>query len=111
MNRTLSSISIDRSYRGFISIIGLLIYSPPVPVTKFVNLYIRPLQFRVGEQRLIRWLQEDSVGLENLDVDEEDVMVNAIPIDAVDVEAGQYIPLKPSPRKNLVKNYGSAITR
>ena len=55
------------------------------------------MQFRAGETRLVRWVQEDLPILE----DEEDVMVNAIEVSGDDPD--EYIPL----RKNFLTNYGS----
>ena len=64
-----------------------------------------PAQFRVGEGKLVRWAQEDMEIL----ADEEDFMVNANANGDEDLGLiDEYIPLKPSPRKNFMPNYGSA---
>lgn len=85
--------------RSAIIVVGLLIYSPPARFSHFMDSYVKPIQFRVGEVRLIRWAQED-MGI--LGDEEEDVMVNAEDFEGVD----EHIPLKPSPRP--IVNYGSA---
>ncbi|KAG1723068.1 uncharacterized protein EDB91DRAFT_1254249 [Suillus paluster] len=63
-----------------------------------VRSYLKPNRFRVGETMLLRWAHEDMA----FDDEEEDTMVNGI------VATGEEIPLKPSPRKNFVIQYGSA---
>ncbi|KAG0693914.1 hypothetical protein DFH29DRAFT_962486 [Suillus ampliporus] len=62
-----------------------------------VRSYLKPNHFRVGESVLLRWARE-----ENFDDEEEDTMVNG------SLTTGEEIPLKPSPRKNFVIQYGSA---
>jgi hypothetical protein len=57
--------------------------------------YQKPNRFRVSETILLRWAREDMI----FDDEEEDTMVNG---------GGEEIPLKPSPRKNFVIQYGSA---
>ncbi|KAG2142976.1 hypothetical protein DEU56DRAFT_792773 [Suillus clintonianus] len=61
---------------------------------------LKPNRFRVGETMLLRWAREDM----NFDDEEEDTMVNG----SNGVIAGEDIPLKPSPRKNFIIQYGSA---
>lgn len=62
--------------------------------------YQKPNRFRVGETMLLRWAHEDM----NFDDEEEDTMVNG----GDGLITGEEIPLKPSPRKNFVIQYGSA---
>ncbi|KAE9393346.1 hypothetical protein BT96DRAFT_924081 [Gymnopus androsaceus JB14] len=75
--------------------------------------------FRVGENRLVQWAQED-MGLFDYDMEssEADFMVNAEdPAEAGDL-ADEYIPLsvgmgwkgRPGSRSGPVRNYGSATT-
>jgi hypothetical protein len=79
--------------------LGLVIYNPPAVLRQWCDRYIKPSQFRVGEISLVQWTQEESV-LE----DEEDVMVNA----SEDTDhSSEYIPLKPSPRRNIQAHYGT----
>lgn len=65
-----------------------------------LRLYQKPNRFRVGETMLLRWVHEDM----NFDDEEEDTMVNG----GDGLITGEEIPLKPSPRKNFVIQYGSA---
>ncbi|KAG2143303.1 hypothetical protein BD769DRAFT_1636914 [Suillus cothurnatus] len=58
--------------------------------------YQKPNRFRVSETILLRWAREDMI----FDDEEEDTMVNG---------GGEEIPLKPSPRKNFVIQYGSCF--
>jgi hypothetical protein len=78
-------------------ILGYLFYSPPPIIRQFVSLHVKPIRFRVGEGRLVRWAQEDMEFLEG----EVDFMVNG------DMDDEQ-IPLKPSPRlSRSFANYGT----
>jgi hypothetical protein len=80
--------------------IGFAIYNPTVATLRqWYDAYAKPAQFRVGEINLVQWAQEESL-LE----DEEDVMVNAM--EHPDHHS-EYIPLKPSPRRNTQTYYGS----
>ncbi|KAI0075596.1 hypothetical protein K474DRAFT_1599538 [Panus rudis PR-1116 ss-1] len=86
-----------------------LIYWPPRRLRQAVSSYLkshpRLLRFRVGENVLVRWAQEDL----ELEDGEEDVMVNGErePLFVLEEEDG--IPLKPSPRKGRTSLYGSVL--
>ncbi|KAG1724028.1 hypothetical protein EDB19DRAFT_1745047 [Suillus lakei] len=71
-----------------------------VPLRGLLRPYLKPNRFRVGETMLLRWAHEDM----NFDGEEEDTMVNG----SDGLITGEEIPLKPSPRKNFVIQYGSA---
>jgi hypothetical protein len=80
--------------------IGFATYNPTVAtLRRWYGTYAKPPQFRAGEISLVQWAQEEGV-LE----DEEDVMVNAM--EHPDHHS-EYIPLKPSPRRDNRAYYGS----
>jgi len=83
--------------RSGLIILGFLFYHPPTFILWFIATYLKPIRFRVGEGRIVRWAQEDMGFFE----DEEDVMVNG------GVE--EQIPLKRTrPQHRLFADYGSA---
>ncbi|THH30960.1 hypothetical protein EUX98_g3214 [Antrodiella citrinella] len=95
------------SSTAIVALVAYTAYNPPLPVRRRVIAFIRSrpslTRFRVGENVLLRWAQED-MGYEN---DEEDLMVNG-ERDPIFFQDDEQIPLKPSPRKGLVPTYGSA---
>jgi hypothetical protein len=86
--------------RAILAIVGIFVYSPPAIIRHWIDVYVKPIRFRVGEISLGRWKQEDLGMME----DEEDIMVNAE--EELD-PLGEYIPLKPGPRKHILADYGS----
>lgn len=96
-NRRYSTATIFFLTVSGLVILGYLFYSPPAIVQRYVTAYMKPVQFRATEGRILHWAQEDMELLEG----EEDVMING----AMD----EQIPLKPSPpQRRLFANYGSA---
>ncbi|RPD65422.1 hypothetical protein L226DRAFT_530997 [Lentinus tigrinus ALCF2SS1-7] len=87
-----------------------LAWHPPARVrqyvTRFVKAHPRLGRWRVGESVLVRWAYEDLEMDEDFGYGEgeEDTMVNFAP----EEEAGEGIPLKPSPRKGRWPSYGTA---
>lgn len=81
-------------------------YLPPKRLKEWVTSHLdksggSKLPFRVGENTLLRWAEEDmGVG------DEEDVMVN----DHEDYDLDEQIPLKPSPGRfsSKLRDYGAS---
>ncbi|TFY62128.1 hypothetical protein EVG20_g6814 [Dentipellis fragilis] len=89
---------------------GYTLIHPPAPLRRRMAPVIRRLRrsrfsSAVGENKLLRWAQED---LALAGFDEEDEMVNARGSD--DIEGwDEQIPLKPSPKSPAVANYGTAL--
>ncbi|RDX54436.1 hypothetical protein OH76DRAFT_1397733 [Lentinus brumalis] len=88
--------------------LAYLVWHPPPRVrqyvTRFVKAHPRVGRWRVGESVLLRWAHEDFEMGDDFGEGEEDTMVNF----ASEEEAGEGIPLKPSPRKGRWPNYGTA---
>ncbi|KAA1472706.1 hypothetical protein DENSPDRAFT_839047 [Dentipellis sp. KUC8613] len=90
--------------------LGYTFIHPPPPLRRRMAPVIRRIRrsrfsSAVGENKLLRWAQED---LALADFDEEDEMVNARGSD--DIEGwDEQIPLKPSPKSPAVANYGTAL--
>lgn len=79
--------------------IGFAIHNPTAVTLRYwYDTYTKPPRFRVGEISLVQWADEGA--LEG----EEDEMVNAM--EHPDHHR-EYIPLKPSPRRNIQTYYGS----
>ena len=92
-----------------VATLAYLAWHPPACVRRFVKAHPRLGRFRVGERVLVRWAYEDLEMEEEIGYagGEEDTMVNFGP--AADLEeAGEGIPLKPSPRKGRWMSYGTA---
>ncbi|TBU45634.1 autophagy-related protein 27-domain-containing protein [Dichomitus squalens] len=106
MTRTTMALLLS-SFTAVITL-AYLAWRPPTRVrqyvTKFMKAHPRLARFRVGEQVLIRWAYEDLEMDEGYSPSEEDTMVNW---SADEEGSGEGIPLKPSPRKGGMLNYGT----
>ncbi|THH17934.1 hypothetical protein EW146_g2971 [Bondarzewia mesenterica] len=85
-------------------LVGYLIVHPPSPIRRRLTPYVRSFRrsrFRgaIGESKLLQWAQEDMALME------EDEMVNAHGENIFGLD--EHIPLKPSPKKGLMSNYGT----
>ncbi|CCM03455.1 uncharacterized protein FIBRA_05588 [Fibroporia radiculosa] len=106
-SRSRRSMTLFASFTGVVLGIMYVLYFPPPRVRAFMSSYVKRhpwlLRSRVGERALVRWASEDFV----FDAGEEDTMVNAEgDLDAIALD--EQIPLKPSPRRSVVSNYGTA---
>ncbi|KAI0701711.1 autophagy-related protein 27-domain-containing protein [Earliella scabrosa] len=92
-----------------VATLAYLAWHPPACVRRFVKAHPRLGRFRVGERVLVRWAYEDLEMEEEIGYagGEEDTMVNFGPPADLE-EAGEGIPLKPSPRKGRWMSYGTA---
>lgn len=101
-------VELTVDFSAIVAIVGYVLYRPPRPLRQRVIAFLksRPslLRFRVGENVLVRWAEED---IELLD-GEEDVMVNGDG-ESIFFADEESIPLKPSPRKGRILSYGSAL--
>ena len=88
--------------------LAYLAWRPPTRVrqyvTRFLKTHPRLARFRVGEQVLVRWAYEALEMDEGYRPSEEDTMVNW---SADEERPGEGIPLKPSPKKGGLLNYGT----
>lgn len=98
----------DADCRGVIGAIAYLIHSPPRPLRRKLQQYMKDhpslLRFRVGENVLVRWAHEDVI----LDDLEDETVVNG---DDINYAEEEQIPLKPSPRKTGIVSYGTTKTK
>ncbi|PCH37043.1 hypothetical protein WOLCODRAFT_140694 [Wolfiporia cocos MD-104 SS10] len=103
-----SMMRVLASSAAFMLVIMYLVYFPPRRLRRYITSYVkthpRLLRSRVGERVLVRWSHED---FPVFDASEEDTMVNTN-AEYEGIGTDEQIPLKPSPRRSVLANYGSA---
>ena len=90
--------------RFIVAVIAYLVYWPPRPLRRRISLFLKEhpslVRFRVRENVLVRWADQDVV----LDSFEGDVVEGD---DIHHAREEEQIPLKPSPRKGNIAFYGT----